>query len=55
MTNIHETRPCPSDPAFHVLPKPGGTTRFTRPLLIKPDCTFNEIIQGLLGDAKPFR
>jgi hypothetical protein len=24
-------------------------------LLIKPDHTFNEIMQGLLGDDKPFR
>ena len=24
-------------------------------MLIKPDRTFNEIIQGLLGDGKPFR
>ena len=27
----------------------------SRPLPIKPDRTFNEIIQGLLGDGKPFR
>jgi len=53
--NIHETRPCPSYPPFCVLPEPGGATRFPRPLLIKPDCTFNEIIQGLLGDVKSFR
>jgi hypothetical protein len=24
-------------------------------LLIKPDRTFNEIIQGFFGDGKPFR
>ena len=47
--------PSPSYPALYVLPKPGGTTRLPRSLLIKPDCTFNEIIQGLLGDGKPFR
>ena len=40
---------------LYVLPKPGGTIRFPRPLLIKPGRTFNEIIQGLMGDAKPFR
>ena len=50
-----ETRPCTSYPALYVLPKPGGTTRLPRPLLIKPDCTLNEIIQGLFGDGKPFR
>ena len=38
-----------------MFPKPGGTTRFPRPLLIKPDRTFNEIIQGLMGDTKPYR
>ncbi len=52
---LPETRPCPSYPALCVLPEPGGTRRFPRPLLIKPDRTFNEIIQGLLGDGKPFR
>jgi len=52
---IAETRPCPSYPALCVLPEPGGTERFPRPLLIKPVRTFNEIIQGLLGDGKPFR
>ena len=52
---IPETRPCPSYPALCILPKPGGATRFPRPLLIKPDRTFNEIIQGLSGDGKPFR
>jgi len=50
---IPEPRPGPSYPPLNVLPKPGGITRFPRPLLIKPDCTFNEIIQGLMGDAKP--
>ena len=52
---IPKSRPCPSYPPLPVLPKPGGTTRFPRLLLIKPDRTFNEIIQGLLGDGKPFR
>jgi len=52
---IPETSPCPSYPALCVLSKPGGTTRFPRPLLIKPDHTFNEIIEGLLRDGKPFR
>ncbi len=49
------TRPCPAYPPLCVLPKPGGITRFPRLLLIKPDRTFNEIIQGLFGDGKPFR
>ena len=53
--NISETRPCPPHPRLCVLPKPGGATGFPRPLLIKPDRTFNEIIQGLLSDGKPFR
>ncbi len=54
--HIPETRPCPSYPALCVLPEPGGATRSPpRPLLIKPDRTLNEIIQGLLGDGKAFR
>jgi len=47
--------PVPTYPSLYVLPKPGGTTRFPRPLLIKPDCTFHEVIQGHLGDCRPFR
>jgi hypothetical protein len=52
---IPETRPHPSYPPLYVLPEPGGIKRFPWPLLIKPDRTFNKIIQGLLGDGKPFR
>jgi len=41
-------------PSFHVLSKP--PCRLGRwPLLIKPDRTFNEIIQALLSDGKFFR
>jgi hypothetical protein len=47
--------PHPLYPPLHVLPKPVRTTRFLRPLLIKLGRTFKEIIQGLLGDGKPFR
>jgi len=43
---ISEKCPCPSDPPLYILLAPDGIT--------KPDCTFNEIIQGLLGDGKPF-
>ena len=52
---IPQTRPCPSYPPLDVLSEPGGTTRVPRLLLIKPDRTLNEIIQGLSGDGKPFR
>ena len=45
------TRRAPSVPSFHVFPETLGGG----PLLIKPDRTFNEIIQSLLGDGKPFR
>ena len=44
----------PRPPSFHVLSKPSCLLG-RRLLLIKLDCTFNEIIQGLLGDGKPFR
>ena len=50
-----ESRPHQSCPPLYVLPKLIGTTRFPRPLLIKPDRTFNEIIQGFFGDGKPFK
>ena len=47
--------PLPPYRPLCVLPEPGGTTRFLRPLLINPDLTFYEIIHGLFGDDKPFR
>jgi len=37
----------PPDPLFHVQPKPMGTVRLPRLLLIKPDCTCYEILNGL--------
>jgi hypothetical protein len=43
----------PHPPEFHVLSKPPSLLG-RRLLLIKPDRTFNEIMQGLLGDGKPF-
>lgn len=54
-SGLPETRSCPPYPALCVLPEPGGTARFPRPLLVKPGRMFNEIIQGLLGDGKPCR
>ncbi len=44
----------PRPPSFHILSKPPGLLG-RRLLLIKPDRTFNEIIQGLFRDGKAFR
>ena len=46
-----EPGPQPTGPPCDVLPEPSCVG----PLLIKPASTCNEIIQGLLGDGKPFR
>ncbi len=39
----------PPDPAPHVQSKPGGGASLTRLLLIKPDGTSDEILNGLLS------
>jgi len=36
----------PSDPTPHVLPKPGGGQRLPRLLLVEPDRTFDEVLDG---------
>ncbi len=41
-------RACPPDPTPHVQPKPGGG-QFPRLLLVKPDRTGDEILDGLLS------
>ena len=44
-----ESCACPPDPSPHVQPKPGGAARLPWLLLVKPDRTGNEILDGILG------
>ncbi len=58
MGQIHRTfvkpRACPPDPPPHVQPKPGGGASLPRLLLIKPDGTFDEFLNGLKSHAEAF-
>ncbi len=44
-----QPRPRPPDPPFHVQSKPGGGFGLPRLLLVKPDRTSNEILDGILA------
>ncbi len=39
----------------HVQPKPGGGAKLPRLLLVKPDGTCHEILDGILGHGKALR
>ena len=43
--------PDPPDPTPHVQPNPGGGIGFLRLLLVKPDGTFDELLEGFLCDG----
>ena len=45
----------PPDPAPHVQPKPDGGIGLPRLVLIKPDGTGGELLDGLCGQGKTFR
>jgi len=49
-----DPRPRPTKPTPHVQPKPGGGQSLPRLLLVKPDRTCNELLDGLCG-LKPNR
>ncbi len=44
--------PYPPDPPPNVQPKPGGSASLPRLLLVKPDRTGDEILDGLLCERK---
>ena len=43
--------PSPPDPTSHVHSKPGGGESLPRLLLVKPEGTFDELLDGLPGDG----
>ena len=50
-TTFRQSRLNPPDPTSHVQSKPGGGARLPRLLLVKPDRTGDEILDGLLSDG----
>ncbi len=50
-----ESRVGPPDPTPHVRPKPEGAAKLPRLLLVKPDRTGDEFLDGLCGHGETFR
>ena len=55
MSDVVQPRPNPPELALHVHFEPGGGASLPRLLLIKPDRTRHEPLDGLCGHAKPLR